>query len=77
MAIKVHVPNFVVDCICYPGDDEGSPADAEDGDDVASGEHLAASVNNQHVHLTSILGHVGKGDDSKPGQETCSVACKY
>ena len=48
MAIKgaFSYPYFVVDHIGYPGDDEGSPADAEDGDDVASGEHLAASINN-------------------------------
>ena len=62
-------PYFVVDRIGYPGDDEGSPADAKDSADVASGEQLAASVNNQHVHLTSILGHVGKRDNSQPGDD--------
>ena len=48
MAIKgaFSYPYFVVDRIGYPGGDEGSPADAEDGDNVVCGEKLAASINN-------------------------------
>ena len=40
---------------------------------MASGEHLAAPIDDHHVHLASILGHIGEGDDSQPGEETSNV----
>ena len=64
-----HNSHLVVEQVGEPGQDEGSPADAEDGGHVSGGQLAVGTPNNHHRDLASTALHHNQGSHGQSGEE--------
>ena len=73
-----HNSHLIIEQVGEPGQDEGSPADAEDGGHVSGGQLAVGAPDNHHRDLASTALHHNQGDDCQPGEEVVvrkSILC--
>ena len=64
-----HNSHLIIEQVGEPGQDEGSPADAEDGGHVSGGQLLVGAPNNHHRDLASTALHHNQGGNGQSGEE--------
>ena len=64
-----HNSHLVVEQVGEPGQDEGSPADAEDGGHVSGGQLAVGAPDNHHRDLASTALHHNQGGHGQSGEE--------
>ena len=82
LSIRVKHPirsskNLIVDSIGEPGQDEGSPTNAEDRCHMSGGQLAVCASNNHHRHLASMVPHHRQGDDGQSGEDVIKNSIKY